>query len=162
RRGRLSSAAARLVDASALHWRTLLVELLGGLATAQEQGAEVKRSMAQVLRSQRLPAREARQLRRALADPRAPEALAAELRGEATAGNTLTDVERKKVRDQLIDLAKTIPALAIFAAPGGMLLLPILLKLLPFNLLPSSFNDPPRATETTAQPLLPPPSPLRR
>ena len=48
------------------------------------------------------------------------------------------------MRAQLIDLAKTIPALAIFAAPGGMLLLPILLKLLPFNLLPSSFADAPR------------------
>ena len=47
------------------------------------------------------------------------------------------------MREQLLDLAKTIPALAIFAAPGGMLLLPILLKLLPFNLLPSSFVDPP-------------------
>ena len=67
----------------------------------------------------------------------------AELLARAAAGTELTSVEKGKVREQLIDLAKTIPALAIFAAPGGMLLLPILLKLLPFNLLPSSFVDPP-------------------
>jgi hypothetical protein len=73
----------------------------------------------------------------------------AELLAKASVGTTLTDIEKKKVRDQLIDLAKTIPALAIFAAPGGMLLLPILLKLLPFNLLPSSFSDPP------SRPMLP-------
>ena len=67
----------------------------------------------------------------------------AELLAKATAGNDLTATEKAKVREQLIDLAKTIPALAIFAAPGGMLLLPIILKLLPFNLLPSSFVDEP-------------------
>ena len=66
-----------------------------------------------------------------------------ELLAKATAGNALSAAEKTKVREQLLDLAKTIPALAIFAAPGGMLLLPILLKLLPFNLLPSSFVDPP-------------------
>jgi hypothetical protein len=43
------------------------------------------------------------------------------------------------VKAQLIDLAKVVPALAIFAAPGGMLLLPLLSKLLPFNILPSSW-----------------------
>jgi hypothetical protein len=68
----------------------------------------------------------------------------AELLAKASVGGTLTDEEKGKVRQQLLDLAKTIPALAIFAAPGGMLLLPILLKLLPFNLLPSSFVDPPQ------------------
>jgi hypothetical protein len=67
----------------------------------------------------------------------------AELLAKAAAGAALTSAEKVKVRQQLIDLAKTIPALAIFAAPGGMLLLPILFKLLPFNLLPSSFVDPP-------------------
>ena len=41
---------------------------------------------------------------------------------------------------QLIDLAKAVPALAIFAAPGGMLLLPILAKVLPFNVLPSAWD----------------------
>ena len=67
----------------------------------------------------------------------------AQLLAKASAGNSLTSEEKGKVREQLIDLAKAIPALAVFAAPGGMLLLPILLKLLPFNLLPSSFVDPP-------------------
>jgi hypothetical protein len=58
-------------------------------------------------------------------------------------GQTLTAEERKRMRAQLIDVAKAIPALAIFAAPGGMLLLVALAKVLPFNLLPSSFQDEP-------------------
>ena len=52
----------------------------------------------------------------------------------------LTDEEWAKVREQLTDIVKTIPALAIFALPGGMILLPILLKLLPFDLRPSAFR----------------------
>ncbi len=52
----------------------------------------------------------------------------------------LTAVEKQKVQDQLMDIMKTIPALAIFALPGGGLLLPILIKFLPFNILPSAFN----------------------
>ncbi|MFL5355414.1 TerB family tellurite resistance protein [Archangium sp.] len=55
----------------------------------------------------------------------------------------LTAEERRRMRAQLIDVAKAIPALAIFAAPGGMLLLVALAKVLPFNLLPSSFQDEP-------------------
>lgn len=76
----------------------------------------------------------------------------AELLARAAAGTSLSAAEKVKVREQLIDLAKTIPALAIFAAPGGMLLLPILLKLLPFNLLPSSFVDPPPAPAALPEP----------
>ena len=53
----------------------------------------------------------------------------------------LTPEERRKVNDQMVDILKTIPALAIFALPGGGLMLPILIRLLPFNLLPSSFED---------------------
>ncbi|MDH4248393.1 MAG: LETM1 domain-containing protein [Deltaproteobacteria bacterium] len=53
----------------------------------------------------------------------------------------LSPEERHKVNNQLMDIVKTIPALAIFALPGGGLVLPILLRLLPFNLLPSSFED---------------------
>jgi len=71
----------------------------------------------------------------------------AELLAKAASGGQLDGVEKAKIREQLIDLAKTIPALAIFDAPGGALLLPILIKLLPFSLLPSSFVDrhePPR------------------
>jgi hypothetical protein len=246
--GRISPAAAARVAQSAVTWRALLVELLSGLARAQQAGKESIKGYEQVIRSQRLPVREARLLRRALAHPREVEQIApelhsnalrrfaithvllaalvdrnfeqgevayverlaaatgvdaeklarielevdefyrqhkdalaalqlaespeglphalttrleavvldnldrllqeirktgelAELLGKASVGGTLTPVEKAKVRAQLIDLAKTIPALAIFAAPGGMLLLPILLKLLPFNLLPSSFVD---------------------
>jgi hypothetical protein len=67
------------------------------------------------------------------------------LLGKAAAGRALTAEEKRKVKAQLIDLAKAVPALAIFAAPGGMLLLPLLAKLLPFNLLPSAWDkDHPR------------------
>lgn len=59
---------------------------------------------------------------------------------KATATNLSTE-EKRKVQDQLLDIAKTIPTLAIFALPGGGLLLPILIKILPFNLLPSSFQE---------------------
>jgi LETM1-like protein len=58
-------------------------------------------------------------------------------------GQSLTAEERRRMRAQLIDVAKAIPALAIFAAPGGLLLLVALAKVLPFNLLPSSFQDEP-------------------
>jgi hypothetical protein len=61
----------------------------------------------------------------------------------AARGQRLTSEERRKVRAQLIDVAKAIPALAIFAAPGGILLLIVLAKLLPFNILPSAFQEDP-------------------
>ncbi len=250
--GRISPGGVALAARAALTWRVLLVELLAGLARTQATGKESIKGIEQVIRSQRLPVREARMLRRALQNPRAVEQISpelhsgalrrfaltqvllaalvdrkfeagevdfverlatgigidaarlaqleaevgefyrkhqdaltalqlaetpeglphalttrleaavldnldrimqeirktgelAELLAKATAGNELSSDEKGKVRGQLIDLAKTIPALAIFAAPGGMLLLPILLKLLPFNLLPSSFVDPPPA-----------------
>jgi len=54
---------------------------------------------------------------------------------------TLTAEEKGKVRAQLFDILKTIPTLAIFALPGGSVALPILIRLLPFNLLPTSFED---------------------
>lgn len=60
---------------------------------------------------------------------------------QAARGRKLTGDEKRKVRAQLIDVAKAIPALAIFAAPGGVLLLIALAKVLPFNLLPSAFQD---------------------
>ncbi len=58
-----------------------------------------------------------------------------------SASRTLSAEEKQKVRAQLFDIMKTIPSLAIFALPGGSIALPILIKLLPFNLLPSSFED---------------------
>jgi hypothetical protein len=53
----------------------------------------------------------------------------------------LTAEEKRKVRLQLFDILKTVPTLAIFAMPGGSMLLPVLIRLLPFNLLPTSFED---------------------
>lgn len=244
--GRLSPVAARLLERAAVSWRAIVVELFSGLSAQQEQGLHSRRGFEQVIRRQRLPAREARLLRAALDDPRPPRELAAalaspalqrfaleqvlllaladeklepgevafldelsgalgtgpeelarmevevldfyrshtealaalrraevpeglptmltrriqasvednldrllqeiretgelaELLTKATRGATLSAAEKAKVRQQLLDLAKAIPALAVFAAPGGALLLPILLKLLPFNILPSSF-----------------------
>ena len=64
------------------------------------------------------------------------------LLARAAGGATLTAEEKRKVKEQLIDLAKAVPALAIFAAPGGMLLLPLLAKLLPFSLLPGAWDRP--------------------
>ena len=52
----------------------------------------------------------------------------------------LTEEEQKKVQTQLLDIFKSIPSLAIFLLPGGMLLLPIVIKLIP-TLLPSAFDD---------------------
>ena len=48
--------------------------------------------------------------------------------------------EKKKVQNQLLDIFKTIPSLAIFLLPGGAVLLPIFIKLIP-KLLPSAFDE---------------------
>lgn len=64
------------------------------------------------------------------------------LLGKAGTGGGWTPEERERAVSQLIDICKTIPALAIFALPGGGLLLPILVKVLPFNVLPSAFAAP--------------------
>lgn len=54
----------------------------------------------------------------------------------------LTKEEKEKVKSQLLDIMKTIPAFAIFMIPGGTVILPLLLKILPKNILyPSSFQD---------------------
>ncbi|WP_290700562.1 LETM1-related biofilm-associated protein [Lacinutrix sp.] len=52
----------------------------------------------------------------------------------------LSKEEQKKVNDQLLDIFKAIPSLAIFLLPGGALLLPIVIKFIP-KLLPSGFDD---------------------
>ncbi len=52
----------------------------------------------------------------------------------------LTPEEKKKVQNQLLDIFKSIPSLAIFMLPGGAVLLPIFIKLIP-KLLPSSFDE---------------------
>jgi hypothetical protein len=52
----------------------------------------------------------------------------------------LSKEEQKKVQEQLLDIFKAIPSLAIFLLPGGALLLPLVIKFIP-KLLPSAFDD---------------------
>ncbi|PWG05041.1 LETM1 domain-containing protein [Polaribacter aquimarinus] len=52
----------------------------------------------------------------------------------------LTDEEKEKIKIQLLDICKAIPALAVFLLPGGALLLPLLIKLIP-DILPSAFQE---------------------
>jgi LETM1-like protein len=65
------------------------------------------------------------------------------LLGRLARGQTLSAQERRRMREQLLDLAKALPAVAIFAAPGGVLLLAALAKLLPQSFLPAAFQEPP-------------------
>jgi hypothetical protein len=54
----------------------------------------------------------------------------------------LSKEEKDKVKEQISDLLRTIPSLTIFMIPGGSLLLPVLYKILPEELLkPSSFRN---------------------
>ncbi|MDH4471583.1 MAG: LETM1-related biofilm-associated protein [Fluviicola sp.] len=52
----------------------------------------------------------------------------------------LSKEEKEKVKTQFMDIVKSMPALAIFLLPGGALLLPIVLKIIP-NLVPSAFRE---------------------
>lgn len=52
----------------------------------------------------------------------------------------LTESEKEKVQEQLKDIFKSIPSLAIFLLPGGAVLLPMFISLVP-RLLPSSFDE---------------------
>ena len=52
----------------------------------------------------------------------------------------LNDAEQKQMQEQLLDVLKSIPSLAIFLLPGGALLLPLFVKFIP-KLLPSAFDD---------------------
>jgi hypothetical protein len=56
-------------------------------------------------------------------------------------GGKLDAAQRRRLRDQLLDLAKTVPGLALFAAPGGLLLVMALAKVLPPSFLPSMLLD---------------------
>ena len=51
----------------------------------------------------------------------------------------LSDKEKDQMKDQLIEVFRTIPAFAIFLLPGGLILLPIVAKLIP-DIMPSSFR----------------------
>ncbi|WP_224489473.1 LETM1-related biofilm-associated protein [Robertkochia flava] len=57
-----------------------------------------------------------------------------------SATQDLNKEERERLRTQLLDIFKTIPSLAIFALPGGAVLLPLFVKMIP-SLLPSAFDD---------------------
>lgn len=52
----------------------------------------------------------------------------------------LSKDEKEKARSQLKDLARTIPSLTLFMLPGGTLLLPIVLKIIP-DLVPTAFRS---------------------
>ena len=61
------------------------------------------------------------------------------LLGQSTVRD-LSSEEKQQVKQQLLDICKSIPSLAIFILPGGSLLLPLLVKFIP-QLLPSAFNE---------------------
>lgn len=61
------------------------------------------------------------------------------LLGQSTVRD-LTSEEKAKVKDQLLDICKTIPSLTIFLLPGGTVLMPLLVKFIP-KLLPSAFQE---------------------
>lgn len=52
---------------------------------------------------------------------------------------SLTDEEKAKVKQQTLDICKAIPAFTVFMLPGGAILLPLLIKLIP-DILPSAFR----------------------
>ncbi|MFT4600070.1 MAG: hypothetical protein ACI857_000240 [Arenicella sp.] len=52
----------------------------------------------------------------------------------------LTAEEKKKVKAQFKDLGKSIPAFTLFMLPGGSLVMPLVLKLIP-DLVPSAFRS---------------------
>lgn len=57
-----------------------------------------------------------------------------------SATRSLTEEEKNKVKEQLFDICKSIPAFTVFMLPGGALLLPLLIKFIP-NILPSAFRE---------------------
>lgn len=52
----------------------------------------------------------------------------------------LTPEEKELVKSQFKDIARSIPALTIFMIPGGSILLPLILKIIP-DLVPTAFRD---------------------
>ncbi|CAA0189716.1 LETM1 domain-containing protein [Tenacibaculum maritimum] len=57
-----------------------------------------------------------------------------------TMETNLSIEEKEKVKEQLLDICKAIPAFTIFMLPGGALLLPLLVKVIP-TILPSAFRE---------------------
>jgi hypothetical protein len=54
--------------------------------------------------------------------------------------SSLDDDEKEKIKVQLLDICKAVPAFAVFMLPGGALLLPLLIKVIP-DILPSAFRE---------------------
>ncbi|MBE7630248.1 LETM1 domain-containing protein [Tenacibaculum piscium] len=52
----------------------------------------------------------------------------------------LSDEEKGKIKQQTLDICKAIPAFTVFMMPGGALLLPLLIKLIP-DILPTAFRE---------------------
>lgn len=52
----------------------------------------------------------------------------------------LTEQEKLTVKTQLLEVFKSIPAFTIFMLPGGIILLPIVAKLIP-EIIPSAFRE---------------------
>jgi hypothetical protein len=59
----------------------------------------------------------------------------------ASLGQGLSKDEWSNLRGSLSDMGRTVPALALFAMPGGALLLPAAARALPFDLRPSSYRE---------------------
>jgi hypothetical protein len=67
--------------------------------------------------------------------------------GRQAVGKSASAEQWRQVRSTLSDLSRTAPALALFAMPGGALLLPLAMKTLPFDLRPTSYRDSHRAPD---------------
>ena len=52
----------------------------------------------------------------------------------------LTKEEKEMVKNQFMDILKSVPSIGIFLLPGGALLLPLILKIVP-DLMPSAFKE---------------------
>ncbi len=53
---------------------------------------------------------------------------------------SLEEEEKEKIKVQLLDIFKAVPAFAIFLLPGGAFLLPLVIKIIP-DILPSEFQE---------------------
>lgn len=96
-------------------------------------GSQYYESMARVV--DRLISRNSKRLRKELSQSKELMVLLSK-----STVRELSAAEKKKVQNQLIDIFKSIPSLAIFLLPGGVVLLPIFISLIP-KLLPSSFDE---------------------
>ena len=56
-------------------------------------------------------------------------------------GKNISEQERTAAKEQLFDIIRVVPALGIFALPGGAILLPLLARALPWDLMPSAFRE---------------------